>query len=98
MIIRIVKMTFQPEKVNEFLELFERSKQSIRNMPGCTHLELLNDVSAPNIFFTYSYWENETHLDHYRNSDVFGDVWPRTKVLFAAEPKAWSLSRHTVIE
>ncbi len=50
MIIRIVKMTFVPEKVNEFLEIFNSSKQLIRNFAGCSHLELLNDINSPNVF------------------------------------------------
>ena len=60
MIIRIVKMTFVSEKVETFLEVFHASKQFIRSMPGCNHLELLNDIHSPNIFFTaggYSRWD-----------------------------------------
>ncbi len=51
MIIRIVKMIFEPEKVSDFLEIFNNSKQHIRNFKGRTHLELLNDMNVPNIFF-----------------------------------------------
>ena len=45
--IRIVKMTFDPEKVNEFLEVFNSSKHLIRAMEGCNRLELLNDINSP---------------------------------------------------
>lgn len=62
MIIRIVKMTFEPDKVADFLNIFNASKQYIRNMEGCTHLELLNDVKFSNIFFTYSHWQSEKGL------------------------------------
>lgn len=98
MIIRIVKMTFQPEKVNEFLEIFNASKQLIRNMPGCGHLELLNDVNQSNIFFTYSYWDSETDLTNYRNSEVFSTVWSKTKILFSAKADAWSVEQKVVLE
>lgn len=97
MIIRIVKMTFHPEKVNEFQQIFNESKELIRNMPGCTHLELLNDVNEKNIFFTYSYWESENDLNNYRKSDVFAKVWAKTKVLFSDKPEAWSVEQKAVL-
>jgi quinol monooxygenase YgiN len=42
MITRIVKMNFRPEEVENFLNIFHQSKDKIRHMPGCKHLELLN--------------------------------------------------------
>ncbi|MCW3070654.1 MAG: antibiotic biosynthesis monooxygenase [Bacteroidetes bacterium] len=97
MIIRIVKMSFAPEKVNEFLQLFDSSKQQIRNFEGCRHLELLKEANQKNIFFTYSYWENESDLEHYRNSALFAGVWANTKILFNDKPQAWSLVQHTLV-
>jgi heme-degrading monooxygenase HmoA len=93
MIIRIVKMTFLPEKVDQFLEIFNDNKHHIRNMEGCSHVELLKDVSQQNVYFTYSYWESETDLNTYRNSDFFTTVWAKSKMLFAAKAEAWSLTR-----
>jgi len=97
MIIRIVKMTFIPEKVNDFLEVFNASKQLIRNFEGCSHLELLNDINSGNIFFTYSYWVSEEALNKYRNSELFAGVWSRTKILFAAKTEAWSVQQKEVL-
>ncbi|MES2139481.1 MAG: antibiotic biosynthesis monooxygenase family protein [Bacteroidota bacterium] len=91
MIIRIVKMTFKPDKVVDFLKIFDASKQYIRNMEGCSHLELLNDINSPTIFFTYSYWQTENDLNNYRNSELFEGVWGKTKILFAAKAEAWSV-------
>jgi len=82
-----------PEKVTEFLSVFDASKQLIRNMPGCTHLELLNDINSPSIFFTYSYWNSENDLNKYRDSDLFKTVWSQTKILFDAKPEAWSVEQ-----
>ena len=95
--IRIVKMTFDPLKVPEFLNLFNESKQLIRNMKGCNHLELLNDINSTNIFFTYSYWDSEKDLDNYRNSELFGGVWTKTKKLFIAKPEAWSVEQKVIL-
>lgn len=91
MIIRIVKMTFDPQKVNDFIKVFDESKERIRNFEGCSHLRLLNDINSANIFFTYSYWESEAHLDAYRHSELFQTTWTRTKILFAAKAEAWSV-------
>ncbi len=95
--IRIVKMTFDPEKVSEFLELFNQSKEKIRNMSGCTGLELLKDMNSPNIYFTYSQWNSEQDLNNYRNSELFAAIWPKTKKLFAAKAEAWSVQQQAVL-
>ncbi|WP_299823909.1 antibiotic biosynthesis monooxygenase family protein [uncultured Pontibacter sp.] len=90
MLIRIVRMTFQPEKTAEFLEIFHNSKDRIQAFIGCNHVELLQDLNNPNIYSTYSLWDSEEHLNNYRRSELFGQVWPATKTLFAAKPEAWS--------
>ncbi len=90
MISRIVKMTFQEEKVEDFLANFHKHKDQIRNFPGCEKLKLLRDVNDPNIFFTYSWWQEATDLENYRQSELFQGVWAFTKTLFAAKPEAWS--------
>ena len=91
MIIRIVRMTFRPEEVEAFLELFHGSKHMIRNFEGCRRLELLRDVNQPHVYFTYSWWESVGHLDKYRFSALFKNIWSQTKVKFAEPPQAWSL-------
>lgn len=90
MLIRIVRMTFQPEKTKEFLEIFRTSKEKIRAFEGCNHVELLQDLNHPNVYSTYSLWDSEEHLNNYRDSELFGQVWKATKALFAAKPQAWS--------
>jgi quinol monooxygenase YgiN len=98
MIVRIVQMTFDPQKTNNFLELFEERKQTIRNFEGCTHLELWQDAHMSNIFFTYSMWESEDNLNHYRFSEFFKDTWGRTKALFIAKPQAWSVNQKVILK
>ena len=91
MILRIVQMTFQPEKVDEFTTLFEARKNTIRSFPGCSHLELWQDCKQSNILFTYSMWNTEADLDHYRFSTFFKETWGLTKLLFQDKPQAWSV-------
>ena len=78
MIKRIVKMEFKPEEVDNFKRLFDTNKTKIRNFKGCTHLELWQDVNTPEVFMTYSFWESEDHLNGYRSSELFKEVWSQT--------------------
>ncbi len=92
MLYRLVKLTFKEESVPLFLANFERNQDAIRRFPGCHHLELWQQKKPHgHIFFTYSHWESEDHLDAYRASELFQRVWANTKIHFAARPEAWSL-------
>jgi hypothetical protein len=93
MFVRIVKMTFETNKIAIFTELFNKHKEQIRGFEGCTFLELYQDKNNSAIFFTYSYWETEAHLENYRNSALFAQVWKATKALFADKPQAWSVDK-----
>ncbi|MEQ6118241.1 antibiotic biosynthesis monooxygenase family protein [Reichenbachiella sp. MALMAid0571] len=93
MIIRIVRMTFEENKEEDFLTIFNESKDKIRNFDGCTHLELLKDAHAACVYTTYSHWQNEQKLDEYRKSKLFKAVWAKTKPLFSAKPIAHSYVR-----
>jgi len=62
MIIRVVKMTFKPDAVEDFLRLFEENKEAIRASDGCSYLELLQVSKGGNVFMTYSHWDNEENL------------------------------------
>ncbi len=90
MLIRIVRMTFQEDKVNDFISLFNATKTQIRHFEGCEHLSLLRDYSQPNVYLTYSHWQNEEALNRYRQSALFESVWKQTKALFADKPIAFS--------
>ena len=86
-------MTFQEEKISDFLAIFNASKHKIRQFEGCQHLELLRDLTQPNILMTYSFWENEAALESYRQSALFQTTWAATKLLFADKPVAFSSER-----
>jgi heme-degrading monooxygenase HmoA len=90
-------MTFEPETVPEFLQIFESSKHLIRHFAGCSALELLQDTTDKTIFFTYSVWESESHLNAYRNSELFISVWNKTKILFSSKAEAWSVNKQIIV-
>lgn len=91
MLIRIVRMDFDPMKVNDFLDLFETVKEKISTFPGCKHLELCKDAKLDHVYYTFSKWETEDDLEQYRHSQLFEDTWAKTKVLFGGKPLAYSL-------
>lgn len=91
-------MEFQADKVEEFLAVFNLYKSRIRHFAGVERLELHRDASNPAVFYTYSHWQSEEALNKYRFSEVFLEVWPQTKALFAAKPQAFSLLKEMVVE
>lgn len=93
MITRIVKMHFRAEETNNFIALFENVKEKISAMEGCQGVDLLRDVNTPEIFFTYSIWESEDHLNNYRNSELFATTWKETKAKFMNSAEAWSVEQ-----
>ncbi len=97
MLVRVVKMIFRADAVESFKEFFEERKDKIRSFEGCTHLELWQDDLNSNIFFTYSHWNNEAALIHYRNSAFFRDTWVQTKQMFAAKAEAWSVNKLVIL-
>lgn len=94
MIIRIVKLTFQEDKVESFLTYFETIKHLVNGFPGCQGMKLVQDIQQPTIIMTYSHWNSETDLNLYRDSHTFQEIWPTIKVWFSARPEAWSLATH----
>lgn len=91
MILRLVRMKFRQEETANFLAYFEQIKDDIASMPGIVNLKLYQDTDDENIVFTHSTWLNQSSLDAYRSSELFGEIWPKTKVLFSSKPMAWSL-------
>jgi heme-degrading monooxygenase HmoA len=83
-------MSFQPEKVDSFLQLFSRVAGYIRTFPGCQRLELLADQTDEQVFTTYSIWDSQHDLDEYRRSPLFDDTWRRTREMFSDSPSAVS--------
>jgi len=84
-------MSFRPEARDEFLTVFNANKDAISGFEGCHSLQILNEKSQQNVFFTISVWESEEHLNLYRDSKLFEEVWGKTKLMFSAKPEAWTL-------
>ena len=98
MLTRIVRMEFQPARVEDFLAHFHGIRKAIRHFPGVRRLELHRDAGQPNVFYTFSVWENESDLENYRRSELFESAWSQAKQWFAASPRAYSLLREMVVD
>ncbi|MBY0432746.1 MAG: antibiotic biosynthesis monooxygenase [Cyclobacteriaceae bacterium] len=86
-------MHFTEAGVEEFLTIFNKHKEAIRNFPGCMSLQLLQDAEDENCYCTLSHWQDEQSLENYRKSELFGQVWGRVKTLFSERTQAFSLKK-----
>ena len=98
MLIRIVRMYFKEEHTKDYLQIFENTKDGIRNFDGCLKLELLQDHNQEHILTTYSYWRDKKALDNYKTSGFFMENWAKTKKLFAQKPMAFSCIKLDEVE
>ena len=91
MIVRIVKMTFKEDKLEEFFAFLEKMKAQIRAFPGCTMVEILQEIDNPKVVMTHSHWQSAEDLENYRQSELFKFVWSNTKIHFDDKPEAFSM-------
>ncbi len=91
MITRVVKLTFSTDKREVFLNYFETIKDDIRSRKGCIEVHAYENAHVKGMFFTISKWESEEHLNAYRESELFGKVWPTVKAWMIEKPEAWTM-------
>ena len=90
MIVRIVRMTFHADAVEDFLVLFDAAAPNIRAFDGCRHLELWREAGLAHVMTSYSHWTQPEALERYRQSVLFKETWSKAKPLFGARPVATS--------
>jgi hypothetical protein len=95
--IRVVKLSFKPTHSNDFNELFEERKERIKSFEGCTYLELWQDHNELGVFYTYSIWDDERHLEEYRMSALFQETWAIIKPWFSQKPMAFSADKRMIV-
>lgn len=90
MIVRLVRLTFSPQSVDAFDALYAQFEARIHARPGCRMVRAMRVPDEPCQRATLSLWDAQEDLDAYRESALFGEVWPATKALFDAPPEAQS--------
>lgn len=92
MIIRLVKMGFKQEEIENFRSIFLTAKPLIEKMDGCIAVNLHQDLNSQETFFTISKWSDDWSLEKYRQSELFITTWKKVKPLFNKKAEAWSLT------
>src|SRR5688500_14558912 len=90
MLTRLVRMRFQPDKVDACLRLYAAARSTIAAQPGCRGVQLLRESDDPTAFATWSEWSDVAALEAYRNSAFFRGFWPEVRALFRAPAEAAS--------
>lgn len=90
MLVRIVHLEIQPQFTPKFLELYSSHQAKISEFEGCISLQLLQDEKDPNHVATLSHWKSSEHLDKYRYSEFFKQLWSQVKPLFSQPARATS--------
>jgi hypothetical protein len=90
MIVRVVKLVIDPDKLDLFFSEFEKNKFKISSFKGCQGMKLLQDINQSNTIMTYSHWDSEEALQAYSDSNLFASVWDTVKPHFIERPQAWS--------
>lgn len=87
-------MEFEEDRIGDFLSYFDGIKDRVNNFPGCYGMKLYQDINKSNVVFTYSHWESVDDLNNYRDSDTFGEIWPKIKMWFCNKPEAWTVNAY----
>ncbi|MDA8889402.1 antibiotic biosynthesis monooxygenase [Cyclobacteriaceae bacterium] len=77
MLLRIVRMGFQEEKVLDFQKLFKNIKDKLSDFKGCQSIHLYRDQDQFNVFYTHSHWLSVDHLNKYKASFFLKRLGPR---------------------
>ena len=90
MIVRLVRLKFKPEHIEEFLAFYEQSRETIRHQQGCLTLSMLRETNDEAAFCTWSTWRSGRDLQQYRRSEFFRDFWPRVRAMLREPAEAVS--------
>jgi quinol monooxygenase YgiN len=98
MLIRLVRMWFEPDNVDEFLRLYHAAHPTISSQPGCFGVRLVRQIDDPASFATWSRWESAAALDAYRTGPFFRAFWPQVRALFRVPAEAVSFEEVGITE
>lgn len=89
MILRLVGLPVDPERVSELERAFAIAQPRIVALPGCHQVSLLrtgDDNTAD--FITLSVWDGREDLEAYRRGALFKEIWPAIRATLRNRPWA----------
>ncbi len=91
MILRVVKLKVDERKLEAFKLFMTNLHNEKLRLPGCLHFDFFHDKRNKNVYFSYTIWESEKYLRHYRKSELFKEVIQTLRSLCIEEPQAWTI-------
>lgn len=91
MILRIVKIKIDEVKIDTFKLFMKNLRNEKLRLKGCLHFDYFHEKKNKNIYYTYTIWENEKHLNQYKKSELFKKVISTLNSLSIEEPRAWTI-------
>lgn len=88
MVIRLVNLRVAADKQAELADVLTTSHPQVRAVPGCQGIHILQDVTDPTHYVTWSAWDSAADLEAYRTSAVYAAVWPRIRACLAERATA----------
>lgn len=92
MLLRIVRMSFDPHKAGNFPDYFTTIKPDIEAFDGCQKVDIYRDAEKDHVYYTVSIWQDRDSLEIYRQSNIFRGRWEIVTQWFDEKPQAWSLT------
>ena len=91
MILRIVKMEVDPQKLEIFNHFMKNLNEEKVKLEGCVHHDHFPEKKFVNVYYSYTIWENVNYLKKYKKSPLFKEVVKTLKSLCMTEPYAWTV-------
>jgi len=79
MITRFVKLTFTQEHIEDFIQIWQDSREKIAAFEGCHFVEMHQARVPANVCFTHSIWDSEEALNEAWTLDTHGFEGSLTK-------------------
>lgn len=88
MISRLVALRIHPDRQTQLAEVLAGSAPRVRTVAGCQGLTIVQDISDPLHYLTWSQWDSVAGLEAYRHGPVYAEVWPRIRACLAERAHA----------
>ena len=62
----VVKAEIEPDRMAEFLDMIKNNAEQTRKEPGCIRFDVLRSQDAPNEFFFYELYKDESAIDYHK--------------------------------